>query len=184
MAGRDELLALLADIDTWLGERDRTCEITIMGGAPLILAWNKKDPTKDLDVVVRGHAEVEAKGLADLEAEFGKPRDPFLEIVNSGLPCLPEGWSGRTESLAGPWTHLTVRRLSAGDQVAAKLKAWRPHDRRDIEFLLTVEPAARGFLAALGPADYWYAEDIWEERIEPRRDRVLDWVDGRVAKLD
>ncbi len=185
MAGPDQLLALLDDVDRWLGRRQSACDLVLMGGAALVLAHGSRRATKDLDIVVRGQAEVEEKGLAGLETDFGRAsgREPWIDLVLSGLPCLPEGWTTRTVPLPGPWTQLTVRRLSDADQVSAKLKAWRPHDRRDIEFLLTRHPEARTHLERLAAVDFWYAEDIWEEKIEPRLKQVLRWMDGELQSL-
>lgn len=185
MAGADQLRALLGDMDRQVGSRQRRGKLVLMGGAALVLAHGSRRPTKDLDVVVRGSAEIEEQGLAELERRFGRGsgREPWLDVVNAGLPCLPEGWTSRTLALDGPWRHIDVRRLHDADQVAAKLKAWRPHDRRDVEFLLTRHPEARLGLEALGGSDFWYAEDVWEERIRPRRDRILRWMDGDLASL-
>lgn len=38
-------------------------------------------------------------------------------------------------------------------------------------------------LAGLSAADYWMEEDIWEEHIEARRDRVLEYLDGRIREI-
>ena len=38
-------------------------------------------------------------------------------------------------------------------------------------------PGVRESLAALSARDYWMEPDIWEDKIEPNRDRVLDYLD-------
>ena len=177
----DELVGLLDEIDAWCGDQRRDdIELVLLGGAALSMGWGSPRSTKDLDVVVRGVAE-----LGDLKRVFGKAsgRRPWLDVVPAGLPRLPEGWHRRTEPIEGDWSHVSVRRLTAADLIAAKLKAFRPHDRRDIEFLCGIAPTVRGPLAALSAADYWMEEDIWEEHIRPRRDRVLSYLDGTVTRL-
>lgn len=44
-------------------------------------------------------------------------------------------------------------------------------------------PEVRPQLAAFTEQDFWTAPDIWEERIEPKRDHVLDYLDGRIPSV-
>ena len=178
---REALLELLDDIDVWCGRQGLDgIELVMLGGAALSIGWQSPRSTKDLDVVVHGRGE-----LDDLQVAFGKHtgRQPWLDVVLAGLPRLPEGWKGRTEEIEGKWSHISVRRLAMHDLIAAKLKAFRPHDRRDIEFLCTLSPDVRSSLAALSSADYWMEDDIWEVYIRPRRDRILDYLDGKIPRL-
>ncbi len=177
----EALLELLGEIDTWSGERHRDpVDLVLLGGAALSIGWGSPRATKDLDVVVKGKGE-----LQDLEKAFGKAsgRQPWLDVVLAGLPRLPAGWSRRTQAVEGPWRHISVYHLAARDLIAAKLESFRPHDRRDIEFLCTMVPAVRDGLAGLGSEDDWMEEDIWEESIQPRRDRVLAYLDGTITRL-
>jgi hypothetical protein len=178
---REALVRLLEEIDGWCGQQGvEGVQLVMLGGSALSLGWGSPRATKDLDVVVKGKGELDA-----LEQVFGRHtgRRPWLDVVLAGLPRLPEGWPSRTEPVDGTWNHISVRQLAAADLIAAKLKAFRPHDRRDIEFLCTESPDVRTALAALSAADYWMEEDIWEEFIEPRRNRVVDYLDGVVPRL-
>ena len=178
---RESLQELLDEIDAWCRDRDLAqIELVLIGGAAGTLVWGSPRLTADLDVVVKGRDE-----LAGLEAAFGRStgRAPWLEVVLAGIPHLPEGWMQRTSPVPGPWRRLAVRRLSAADQIASKLMRFSPHDRRDIEFLCNLRPEVRASLADLDGSDYWKVPDIWEDQLEPRRDRVLAFLDGKIRTL-
>lgn len=178
---RDQLEALLTDIDGWARERDLQLPCYLLGGAALRLFEGVGTRTKDLDLV----SEPLGKFASALAEAFGRDtgRDPYLDLVSAGLPVLPVGWRSRAEPVPGPWSHLVVHRLSAVDHVASKLKSFRPHDRRDIQILCDLYPELAEPLAAFTVEDFWSAPDIWEERIAPNRDRVLRWLSGETHAL-
>ena len=173
---RDELTALLHDIDAWARAQDVRLPCYLLGGGVLRLYDGVGDRTKDLDCV----EEPLGDHAAALLESFGETtgRKPYLDVVSGGLPVLPVGWRERALPQEGDWTHLDVFRLSPADHVASKLKAFRPHDRRDIKTLCDLYPELEQPLAALSAQDFWQAPDVWERRIEPHRDRVLAWLRG------
>jgi len=177
----EAILQLLDEIDTWCArEGIRDLDLVMIGGAAGTLVWSSPRMTGDLDVVVKGEGE-----LARLEEVFGREtgREPWLDVVLAGIPRIPEGWRQRTRVFPGTWERLTVRHLSEADQIATKLRRFLPHDRRDIEFLYNLHPEVRGPLSALNGSAYWMEPDVWEAEIEPRRDRVLAFLDGRIRAL-
>jgi len=176
----DPLKKLLDDIDRWCIRSALEADLVLMGGAALALTWETKWTTRDLDVVVKGKGELE-----DLAAVFGEGsgRRPWLDVVLAGTPRLPEGWKARAVLIEGVWKQLIVRRLSDADLIASKLKGFRPQDRRDIAFVCKASPGVRESLAALSARDYWMEPDVWEDKIKSNRDRVLDYLDGRIRTL-
>ncbi len=178
---RDELTLLLADVDAWARDRDVRLPCYLLGGAVLRLYEGVGGRTKDLDFV----QEPLGDHAGPLEEAFGiaSGRDPYLDLVSGGLPVLPVGWRERALAQDGGWSHLNVFRLAPADHVASKLKAFRPHDRRDIQTLCELYPEVEHPLAALSERDFWQAPDVWERRIEPHRDRVLAWLRGESGEL-
>ncbi len=180
---RDELLALLDEIDAWAAAKGlEALPVYLIGGGAMHLFWSRgTEHTRDLDVLLeplRPHAEL-------LEARFGRAtgRDPYLDLVLAGLPVLPVGWRARAVQFSGPWVALSVHRLQTADQIASKLRSFRPQDRRDIQLLCDMQPEVYAPLASLSDADFWTAPDWWEDRIAPHRDRVLKYLRGELAEL-
>ena len=66
-AGADGLWALLADVDEWASRRGPRLDLVLMGGGALVLAHGSGRSTKDLDIVVRGSAEIEALRPLDMD---------------------------------------------------------------------------------------------------------------------
>jgi len=173
----EELLFLLRDLDAWAASKEiERLDCYLLGGGAMQLAHQSTRRTKDLDIVAEPLGE-HAKAIADV---FGKNcnRDPYLDVVTAGLPVLAGGWRQRALPYEGPWHQLVVRCLSPTDQVVSKLRSFRAHDRRDIQLVCDLHAKIREPLADLCVDDFWTAPDVWEERIRPHRDLVLEYLDG------
>lgn len=155
-------------------------DLYLLGGAALDLYWGSTRPTKDLDLVE------EALPPAAREALRGfvlpDPRLYRLDLVSGGLPPLPLGWRRRAVLREEAAQSIRTWTLCASDLVASKLRSWRPHDRADVAMLCHQEPGLRGGLGDLSAADC-FETDWWEEVMEPRRDRVLSFLDGAIEEL-
>jgi Nucleotidyltransferase of unknown function (DUF6036) len=179
---REDLLSLLGDLEAWAqreGVEDLECYL--LGGGAMQLAHLSPRRTRDLDVVAEPlgeHAGAIARALG-----MDSGRDPYVDIVTAGLPVLATGWQQRAIPLEGPWHRLVVRCLSPVDLIISKLRSYRPHDRRDIQLVCDLHPELRDPLAEFGDTDFWTARDVWEDRIEPHRDLVLEYFDGIRGEL-
>ena len=65
--------------------------------------------------------------------------------------------------------------------VISKLRRWIPRDRADVRFICDRHPDIRDRLSAFSEADF-FEVDWWDE-MKPRRDRVLDYLDGLIEEL-
>ncbi len=178
---RDEEKELLAAVERWCVEQQvDSLELFLLGGSALNARFDRAGYSKDLDVVLeptRPHDEA-------LVFEFGRAsrRDPWLDLVCGGLPPLPIGFQSRATVIEGDWTRIRVYCLGTVDLVVSKLQRFIPRDRRHIQTICDLDPAVRAPLAALSEADFREV-DLWEDTMAPRRDLVLDYLDGRRAHL-
>ena len=155
-------------------------DLHLLGGAALELYWAYARPTNDLDLVEEALPSAVRAALHGFV--LPDPRLYRLDLVSSGMPPLPRGWRRRAVLREGADQSIRAWTLCASDLVASKLRSWRPHDRADIAMLCHQEPALRGGLRELSAADY-FETDWWEEVMEPRRDRVLSFLDGAIEEL-
>lgn len=177
----DAEAALLAELDAWAQARGLRLVALLLGGSALRMHGFVDRPTKDLDLV----AELLSKVEGELERTFGKRsgRRPFLDLVSAGLPPLPDGWKSRAVPVEGDWVALDVSLLAPFDLVVSKLRAWRPHDRRDIEAICRNHPELIDSLTRLDRTSFW-DWDRWEETMAPRRDMVVAFLEGRRGSLE
>jgi hypothetical protein len=163
----DDIQRAFAALSEELDSRDERGEIVVVGGAALVLLFNARESTKDVDAyfvkpaasVVR-HAAESVAGRLDLPVDW----------LNDGAKAYLVGVSNGTllyESKA-----LTVRAASTAQLLAMKLAAWRDAiDRSDARLLLRqisgsadeVWSAVKPFVPAHQVAKASYAfEDLWE----------------------
>ena len=155
-------------------------DLHLLDRAALELYWASARPTKDLDLVEEALSPDARDALRGFV--LPDPRLYRLDLVSGGLPPLPLGWRRRAVLREEAAQSTRVWTLCASDLVASKLRSWRPHDRADIAMLCHQEPALRKGLTELSAADY-FETDWWEEVMEPRRDRVLSFLDGAIEEL-
>jgi hypothetical protein len=181
---QQELEALLAEMIGLLDARDLgPVELYLLGGCSLILYDGRVGATKDLDVVeerLRGSDAEAARALIDA---FGRStgRAPYLDPVPGGLPPLPLGWAGRAVPRSSPSDRVRLWTLDFSDLIVSKLRRWHPRDRADVRHVCDRHPQVRDRLAAVSANDF-FEVDWWEE-MEPRRDRVLDYLEGLTDEL-
>ncbi len=180
MSTQQELEALLAEMIGLLDARDLgPVELYLLGGCSLILYDGRVGATKDLDVVeerLRGSDAEAARALIDA---FGRStgRAPYLDPVPGGLPPLPLGWAGRAVPRSSPSDRVRLWTLDFSDLIVSKLR----RDRADVRHVCDRHPQVRDRLAAVSANDF-FEVDWWEE-MEPRRDRVLDYLEGLTDEL-
>lgn len=126
-----------------LAARDHVViEITLYGGAAMMLAYNARDTTFDIDAILRPR-EVAERLIAEVARELDFPEDwlndgvaKFTSIAGTYAPLRVQ----ELEETAA--AHLRINRASAAYWLAMKCLAFRPRlgprtgDLPDIEFLL------------------------------------------------
>lgn len=119
--------ALLSELGERLAGRGIEGEIYVVGGAAMMLAYNRDRITKDIDAVGVPHTEIDTEVRA--MAEHYKELEP--DWLNARvLPLLPRGTDGeRLQVLGGPG--LTVNVASPRWLLAMKVRAAR--DERDLD---------------------------------------------------
>jgi len=184
LTAQADLEGLLDEMGRLLVARDvGPVDLYLLGGCSLILFDDRSGATKDLDVVSERLHGSDEEAAAVLLENFGKPsgRVPYLDPVPGGLPPLPLGWAKRTVRRPSPSEALRVWSLDPADLITTKLRRWHPRDRADIRHVCDRHPEVRARLAALSASDF-FAVDWWEQ-MEPRRDRVLAYLDGESDEI-
>lgn len=184
MTMHDDLTRLLAEMSELLESRELgTVDLYLIGGSSLVLFEGRVGATKDLDVVHDRLRNSNAKAAEVLISTFGKAsgRSPYLDLVPGGLPPLPLGWAGRAVRRDSASTSLRLWSMDPADMVISKLRRWIPRDRADVRFICDRHPDIRDRLSAFSEADF-FEVDWWDE-MKPRRDRVLDYLDGLIEEL-
>ena len=133
---KDQLRQALGELNHYLAEKNLTGEICICGGAAMVLAFNARLTTKDVDAIfeppttIRKAAEAVARKLS-LPADW----------LNDGVKGFLSAKSKLTEKDMYQHSHLRVVRPTAEYLLAMKCMASRqvgydtPGDKRDIAFL-------------------------------------------------
>ena len=184
MSTQQELEGLLEEMVGLLDARDLgPVDLYLLGGCSLILYDARVGATKDLDVVEERLRSSDAEAAEALIDAFGQRsgRAPYLDPVPGGLPPLPLGWTGRAVRRPSSSDRVRLWTLGFADLIVSKLRRWHPRDRADVRHVCDRHPEVRDPLAALSGADF--LEVDWWEQMEPRRDRVLAYLEGRVDEL-
>lgn len=157
--------ALLSELGERLAGRGIEGEIYVVGGAAMMLAYNRDRITKDIDAVGVPQTEIDAEVLA--MAKDHKDLGP--DWLNARvLPLLPRGTDGeRLQVLGGPG--LTVNVASPRWLLAMKARAAR--DDRDLDDIWVLCQ----ILGLRAIDEVWaICDDVWGEGM--LREEVIDLV--------
>lgn len=162
---KSDILRALRELAAELGPASPPRELTIAGGAALVVLYDARDSTRDVDVVVSAPGVREAARV--VAVKLGLPED----WLNDGAKGYLHGLSLGDVVLQS--AGLIVRALSPQQLLAMKLCAWRDDvDVADARLLLTklqgdragiwrlIEPylvAGRELKAQYAFADLWEA---------------------------
>lgn len=127
--GIDRVASLLAELGERLAARGIEGEIYVVGGAAMMLAYDRARVTRDIDAIGLPQDEIDA----EVRAMAADHRDLEPDWLNARvLPMLPRGIDAdRLEVLGGPG--LTVNVASARWLLAMKARAGR--GKRDLDDL-------------------------------------------------
>jgi hypothetical protein len=125
----DQVSALLAELGERLTARAIEGEIYVVGGAAMMLAYDRNRITRDIDAIGVPQEEIDA----EVRAMAADHKELTADWLNSRvLPLLPRGVdAGRLQVLGGPG--LTVNVASPTWLLAMKARAAR--DDRDLDDL-------------------------------------------------
>ena len=161
----DRVSVLLAELGERLAGRGIEGEIYVVGGAAMMLAFDRTRLTRDIDAVGVPQEEIDA----EVRAMAADHRDLDPDWLNARvLPMLPRGVdAGRLQVLGGPG--LTVNVASPRWLLAMKARAAREErDLDDIWVLCQV-------LGLRTTDEIWaICDDVWGEGMI--REDVLDLV--------
>ena len=130
---REEIQRCLALLGDLLNE---PVEITVAGGAALILAHGLDRPTMDIDAVFTAPPFDDGvrAAIAAVAAEQELPHGWLNDAAKGFVEVLGDDFLGRRIRL-GRWGRLTVYALGRRDLILMKLYAMRPEDVEDLEGL-------------------------------------------------
>lgn len=130
MLSRDLLLAAFQRLDEILKIRNLTADVFVFGGAAIVLGFDARPLTRDVDAVWKPHTAVlnASRQVAD---EFGLPHWWLNEQASFYLPAGAE--SDGVAAFAGPALRVTTAKPEL--LLAMKVRAARTGDREDIRLL-------------------------------------------------
>lgn len=161
----DRVSALLAELGGRLAARGIEGEIYVVGGAAMMLAYDRSRMTRDIDAVGIPQEEIDAEARAMAAGH----RDIGPEWLNARvLPLLPRGIDAdRLQVLGGPG--LTVNVASPRWLLAMKARAAR--GRRDLEDVWVLCQ----ILGLRGVDEVWHiCDDVWGDLMI--RDEIVELV--------
>lgn len=135
---RREIIEALRALEAECGRRGIAGEICIYGGAEMVLVFDAREATRDVEAVFRPKAEIleAARVVAD---ELELPAD-WLNDGVKGFLSHNEEWSGEPVPELEGLEHLRVFVPTAEYLLAMKCVAARSgevsEDRKDVEFLI------------------------------------------------
>ena len=161
----DRVSVLLAELGERLAGRGIEGEIYVVGGAAMMLAYDRSRITRDIDAVGVPQEEIDA----EVQAMAADHRDLDPDWLNARvLPLLPRGTDGeRLQVLGGPG--LTVNVASPRWLLAMKARAAR--GRRDLDDIWVLCQ----ILGLRAIDEVWaICDDVWGEGM--LRGEVIDLV--------
>lgn len=176
MLRKENLTTSLVRLDQELAKQGLRREITVCGGAALLLLKSTNRETRDIDVI----APVLDRDFKDIISKLGKELDHYPEWVNNGpeslVRDLPVGWETRTtEVFSG--SALNTRALGHLDLLATKLYAFCDRED-DFQDVLILRPSVQE-IEKLRP---WILERdgsaYWPDRVKDCLERLLNRIKG------
>lgn len=160
---REVVMRALTSLDLRLQRRRLTADVFVFGGAAMVLGFDARPATRDLDAVWQPHTAVLEEAWAVAE-ELGLPRSWLNEQASTYLPSGVR--SGDAVAFHGAALRVTL--ASAELLLAMKVRAGRRGDLADIALL-----AAR---LGMSTADevIAHAESVFDEQVAERQRMVVE----------
>jgi hypothetical protein len=134
---RSDIVAALARLDELLGSRGVTGEICLFGGTVMVLVFNARISTRDVDAIFQP-----ASVIRELAVEIAEERRLPLGWLNDGVKGFQSESAETTTAGLPQFVHLRIFRPTARYLLAMKCLAARPGegtlsvDREDIQTLV------------------------------------------------
>lgn len=127
MLSRDDIRRALLALADELGDASPRCEVVVVGGAAVVLLYNAREATKDVDVLILGGNDpaLVRTAVQRVAGALGLPDDWLNDAAKGYVHGLALGEVLLDEPA------LLVRALAPHQLLAMKLSAWR--DDVDIE---------------------------------------------------
>ena len=163
----DDILRAFDALAEELSRQNEQAHIAIAGGAALVLLYNARESTKDVDAyIVSPTASIVRAAVAEVATTLDLPTDWLNDAAKGYFVGV---------SLGAPLyesSSLAVRAVTTAQLLAMKLAAWRDAiDRADAELLLASMEGSRGQIwdvvrRHVSPHDLQKAsyafDDLWE----------------------
>lgn len=140
MLSRDDIRRALLALAGELGGASVRCEVVVVGGAAVVLLYNAREATKDVDVLILGGDDpaLVRRAVQRVAGALGLPDDWMNDAAKGYVHGLALGEVLLDEPA------LLVRALAPHQLLAMKLSAWRDDvDIEDARLLLGKMPADR-----------------------------------------
>jgi hypothetical protein len=175
---RDEIRAALESLAQILERRGVTAQIHVVGGAAMVLAYNARTSTNDVDATFYPTDDVSA-AAREVADRLGLPADWLNDSVKIYVPIFGEAptWN--------PVVKLGAVEIAIADPrtlLAMKLRASRAaQDRDDIELLCRVCDV-RGVKSAVTLYESYFPEDPLPERAVPLLKAIFSTRDSKGSR--
>jgi hypothetical protein len=135
---RDDVLAFLKGLEQQL-ESNQVVELYVGGGAAILLAYDGKLSTVDVDFIGQNSGLLrELEKLLGKGSKIHRETQLYLDIVPPGYFPSDMGWRSRTVRVNLPEVpRIKLRVLEIHDLIISKLKRFSDKDRRDVRDLCT-----------------------------------------------
>lgn len=137
---RQTILEAFAELSRTLNESNQSAELALAGGAAMVLLFDARQATKDVDIVVlqASDANLLRRAAADVAARLELPDDWLNEGVKGYIQGLAPG------EVVFRSASLVIHSLAPHQLLAMKLSAWRDDvDIDDARKLLSRLPQER-----------------------------------------
>jgi len=171
---RQRILEALAELDRRLGERGISAEVCLFGGAAMILAFQARQTTKDIDAIFAPSAVVR-----ELAKQIGEEKGYTAGWFNDGVKGFVSDRPEHTAANLPQFSHLKVMMpaptyLLAMKCLAARVATPDATDVQDVKFLVrhlglrqptdVLEIVARYYPAnRIQPKTQYFVEAVMEE---------------------
>ena len=127
---RELLRRAFASLNRELASSSQTTDVFVFGGAVMVLSYDARPVTRDVDAVWRPHGPTQ-QAASRVAAELGLPNSWLNEQASFYLPSNVE-WAGQT---LFEGSHLKVIAAPPELMLAMKARAGRPVDLEDVVVL-------------------------------------------------
>ncbi|MFQ5614655.1 MAG: DUF6036 family nucleotidyltransferase [Anaerolineae bacterium] len=129
-----ELIGVLQELDRRLRS---PVDVVLVGGAAMILHFEARRATRDIDVLVlRGNLAELRAAAKTVAAQRDLPENWLNDAVKGFADVLPPDFYHRLTPLAFTFRQLRLYALGRPEQAAMKIVALREQDLEDLELLL------------------------------------------------